>query len=219
MAKVGPIKHAYLHAETKALHQKKRNHITFGLLCSLLLVYLLFSYSKTTNSLLLFNLGLIQLGISGFFLQTWLQALFRTLGIHRSVRWWFTMLISFGLVLSSGYTFIEIYSRLSVPVAIHTQQALLTGGLLLGGNYLLFKILQSARIQRLRFGILHLRFPHLLKIQALSLFFLLLIHLTHLNRLDTWFSLLTGLPLLILAGFIMIDAYWKMEEENRGAPL
>ncbi len=203
---------AGLTAKGNTLFFNNQGVFLVGLFLSSLLAFIQFAYSSSTNSLLLFTLGILQTGVSISFLTKLISALIISRIDGLRFNFLFSLVSGFILSLSTGFTFIETYSRISHPVDIQSWQAVLASATVLGGNLLLVKLMLKIGWIDLNTGSMKLSFSKLAGLSSLLFLSLLTIHFTDLYVLDTILAFLLGMPLLVLAAFITIDAYWKLIE-------
>jgi Co/Zn/Cd efflux system component len=123
-----------------------------------------------------------------------------------------TLIGSFFLLLLTGYVFLEIHLRLSVPVHIATRQAFpVMVGSLIGNMFILRLLLLADEYNRTSAAF---RLP----VSGAPLFFstaltsIAFIHLTDMDILDTIVGSLMGVALFTGAAFTLIDAYWKIRD-------
>ena len=183
-----------------------------GLVLSLSLVYMLFVFSKSCNSLLLFNVGLVQTGIAVSLFTTLLTSLSKTRLASLRLGFIFSLISGFILSLSTGYTFIETYTRLNEPVSIKSYDALLAAITVLAGNIFLIRLLFKIGMIKIKTGSVRLAFSNVLLISVIVCLASALMHITGLYVIDTIIGMIIGLPLLFVTAFIMLDAYWKLTE-------
>lgn len=187
-------------------------NFSLSFLLSVLLFVLEFFVSHYTNSLLLFGASLAQLSFSIFIGYLYF---FEFGGIsYESVqgRLAITLLNGFLLLLLTGYIFLETYLRFSHPLNISSRLALATALVSMIGNFFVIRILIRSRISRWKFGSFHLPVHGILILFFTVLSGIALIHITQLDFLDTVAALLMGITLFTWAGFIVMDAYWKILE-------
>jgi|GEM_PF-2875449 len=171
-----------------------------------------FFFSQRTNSLSLFCISLVQLSLSVFILFLLYTHYRREAMPSFQLRLATSLLNGFFLLLLSGYIFLEIYSRTSLPADIGTRQAMAVLLICLPGNLLIQRLLQQTDSLHWRFGSFRLPIPGINAFFLFALLTVTLIHLTNIDLLDTLIGLIMGLALASWAGFTMMDAYWKILE-------
>ncbi len=187
---------------------RDKHALIFSLIISLLLLVLEIIFSRTTNSLLLFSMGIIQLSLIVFILIP----IFLKNTYPLKIRLFTAFVNGCVLVLLSGYIFIEFLARFSVPVPILGSEALLLAFICMSLNLLIFRFLLNTQFRHIKFGTFGIPVWGIVFSSSLVLAGTLIVYYTEYYFLDTLLSLVLGFFILIRAGFMTIDAYWHIEE-------
>lgn len=201
-----------IHTHQTASPQKRNRVILFSVFLSTLLLFLSFHYGAVTNSLLLWELGLIQAGLTIFFTLRACSSLIKDQLEHLRYRLLAILLSGFSLLLSAGYMFCEIYDRFDDHIHIQSFDALIAASAVLLGNLLIIGLMIRHRHTQLWLGSFRLSFRTIGKISLTVLLATVVIHLTNYYFLDTILSLFLSVSLFIWAVFLVLDAYWRLGE-------
>lgn len=205
------LKYALFATPLLRLSRQQSALISFPLI--LIILSAEFSVSRLTNSLLLFNAGLVQLALALFILMFMILSSRSGRAYAPKMRLGTALITGFAILLLSVYIFIEIYLRL---IGTFTYQpssvALLTAIAGLIGNIIVLRILLNTNLFQLKFG--SFKIPVLaMMVLSIGVFLAIaVIHCTDYFFLDTVLSLLFGLSISVWAAFIMMDAYWHISE-------
>lgn len=194
------------------LSRHRRGIVLFSSLISVVLIFLALHFSTLTNSLLLLEIGIIQAGMTVFILQKVLHAFTSYKTEMLRYRLMMTLLSGFSFLLSVGYLFCEISDRYGAPLQIESLQALGIAGTVLLGNFLIIILMHRSRFFRLTLGSIQLSYRTIGKLSLMVVLSTAIIHLTNYYFLDTVLSLILAATLFVWAIFVVLDAYWRIDE-------
>lgn len=195
----------------------KQSALLISLVLTAALLFAEFYYSRRTDSLLLFCTGLVQYALTVFIALRWFAARQRGTAPSTGLKLATTLIGSFFLLLLTGYVFLEIHLRLSVPVNVATRQALPVMAGCLVGNIFLLRLLPRAEEYMPGPAAFHLPISGAPSFFGAALASSAIIHLTDMDILDTIVGSLMGIALFAGAGFTLIDAYWKIREISQSS--
>ncbi len=180
---------------------------------SLLLSFIIFFLSASTNSLLLFSLGLLQIGNILVRLRRLTSQDQTPYSPWMNWRMVAVLFSAFAIILSAGHLFVETYWRFSEPIPIPALTAFWGALAVFSGHHILERWFQKAGGQSvLVWG--RLSEKQLLQgVFVLSLFAFLTIYWTKLFWIDALLGVLFSLPIFLGAVFASLDAYWRLEEQ------
>lgn len=186
--------------------KKKDSNLVICLVIGFVLLLVQFVLSQVSHSLLLFNVGIFQLSLSIFFLPL----IIKNQNQRQKVkfRWVTRFFHGFLILILTGYLFNQVFLRIVEPQTIFSLTAGIGAVVGFLGNIAILTVLlhkeESCQFQA------HFK---QIALMCIGVFFTIaIIYFTKLVHLDTLLSMILGLPIFCWAFFLMLDAYWHIEE-------
>ena len=188
--------------------------VKLSLFLAILLFFIQIGTGLVTKSLLLFATGLIQLIPIVFLCIFSLKSNKIPKTDNKKFQLLANFLTSSILLLFSGHIFYELYCRLFESFFIFSIPA--AGLSFIGalGNLFILKILSDSDVLYIRLKPFKISLKVLIGLQLFVALTNVIIHYSKLLIIDSIISLIISGSIFIFASFILIDAYFRIEENN-----